>query len=139
VPEPAGPVAVPGRLVLARGRLALGDLGLDDRGDVLLGEDPAFGLASSQTPGAARDVLLIAGPGRPRRRNRLGVADRAQRRPQRRHGRGVACLHGLAQVCLQPGPDVTALPLDNHVALVAELPGRAHPVFRASTSRSTQI
>lgn len=99
MPEPAGPVGVTGRLVLTGRRVALGDLRLDDFSYLILGEGAARGLASSQSSGATSDVLMASG--RWRRcsgiralGNRFGIADGAQRRPQRRGGCRDEALHG---------------------------------------------
>ena len=100
-----------GRLILAGRRVALGDLCLDDLSYRVLAEDATRSLASSESSGATGDELITS---RRWRRcscismlgNRLGIADGAQRRPQRRSGNRVACLDSRAQRRLQAGPDV---------------------------------
>src|SRR6185437_1331163 len=110
LPYPGGLPGVPSALVLAGRGLTLGGLGPDDRGDVGLGQVPALRLGGPEARYRAGEVDAArrAGPAGSRLPgiDRLGVADRAQRRAQGRRGALVPGLERLGERQAQPAPDV---------------------------------
>jgi hypothetical protein len=110
--QPLGALVVTGLLVLARGGLPVGHLRADELLHLRLGEAAPLDLGGADAQHRAGDVRAPdarrrrrRAPGRRGRARRLrrrgadglGVVDRRQGRPQRRHGHRVPRLDGLGQ------------------------------------------
>src|SRR6185437_11435344 len=100
--QPLGVLDPADALVVARGRLAFGQLGADDALDLSLGQLAARGLCAADPDLQLLDRQLpISGA---RALDRLGVVDRGEGRAQRRHGYLVAGLDGGGERVAQALP-----------------------------------
>jgi hypothetical protein len=99
---------LPRPLVVTGRGLAVGDLRLNNRAELLPAEAAPLSLARTNTGNSARNVRATRRRRRGARSNGLSVVDRAQHRAQRRQGRHLPGAQRLTKRPAQPGPDIAA-------------------------------